>query len=175
MSVPPVIELVQLPTAAIAALAEGDLEAATAASPVPLSAWLVSPGPRGTWGYRRRQLAEHPTDADWITRVIWDPALRRVVGQAGFHGPPDPHGMVEVGYGVDPDHRRRGYARAAFVQLLDRARREPDVQVLRATISPGNVASEQLIVPFGLVAVGEQWDEEDGLEIVYELSLAADR
>ncbi|MGI8456698.1 MAG: GNAT family N-acetyltransferase [Propionibacteriaceae bacterium] len=175
MPPPPVIELVQLPASAIAALADGDLAAADVAASVPLSAWLVSPGPRRTWGYRMRQLAKRPSDADWITRVIWDPALGRTVGQAGFHGPPDEHGRVEVGYGVDPDHRRHGYARAAFVDLLERARHEPSVRVLRVTISPGNVASEHLIAPFGLVRVGEQWDEEDGLEIVYELSVEVDR
>ena len=41
-----------------------------------------------------------------------------VVGRAGFHGPPDAGGMVEVGYAVDPDFRRRGNAIAA---LLDPA------------------------------------------------------
>jgi ribosomal-protein-alanine N-acetyltransferase len=29
------------------------------------------------------------------------------VGRAGFHGPPDADGMVEVGYAVDPAFRRR--------------------------------------------------------------------
>jgi hypothetical protein len=28
-------------------------------------------------------------------------------------------------------------------------------------------------VPYGFTAVGEQWDEEDGLEIVYEVAAGA--
>ena len=66
------------------------------------------------------------------------------VGAAGFHGSPDADGMVEVGYSVDPDFRRRGYARAAMQVLLDRAVAHPDVRVLRATISPDNEPSLNL-------------------------------
>ena len=77
--------------------------------------------------------------------------------------------MVEVGYGVDPAYRRRGYARAALELLLDRARAQPDVRVLRATISPDNEASLALIAQFPFVRNGEQWDEEDGLEWIFEI------
>jgi RimJ/RimL family protein N-acetyltransferase len=167
----PTIELVPLPVPAIAALAAGDLATANAHAPVPLDEWFLGAEIRHVWAIRHRQLQVRPDDADWITRVIWDAEQRRAVGQAGFHGPPDAHGMVELGYSVAPDFRRRGYARAAFADLLARARREPTVRVLRATVSPGNVASENLVAAYGLVRVGEQWDDEDGLEIVYELAV----
>jgi hypothetical protein len=36
------------------------------------------------------------------------------------------------------------------------------------TISPDNVASAGLVAQYGFTEVGEQWDDEDGLEIVYE-------
>ena len=39
---------------------------------------------------------------------------------------------------------------------------------MRASISPDNVASLATLRPFGFTRVGEQWDDEDGLEIVYE-------
>ncbi len=76
--------------------------------------------------------------------------------------------MVEIGYEIDPSHRRRGYARAALATLVDRADADPAVQVVRVTISPDNTASRDLALPFGFVHVGEQWDEEDGLELVYD-------
>jgi [ribosomal protein S5]-alanine N-acetyltransferase len=41
--------------------------------------------------------------------------------------------------------------------------------VVRATISPGNTASRRLVEQYGFVEVGEQLDDEDGLEIVYEV------
>jgi L-amino acid N-acyltransferase YncA len=37
------------------------------------------------------------------------------------------------------------------------------------SISPDNTPSYQLASQFGFSEVGQQWDEEDGLEIIYEL------
>ncbi len=42
--------------------------------------------------------------------VVGDEGL--VAGRAGFHGPPDEVGTVEIGYSVAPDFRRRGRARS---------------------------------------------------------------
>jgi RimJ/RimL family protein N-acetyltransferase len=70
-------------------------------------------------------------------------------------------------YAVDPAYRRRGYARAALEALLQRAVREPQVRTVRVTISPDNVASYQLASQYGFTEIGEQWDDEDGLEIIY--------
>ena len=52
--------------------------------------------------------------------------------------------------------------------LLERARAEPAVKVVRASISPDNEASLATIAGFGFVRVGEQWDAEDGLELLFE-------
>ena len=93
-----------------------------------------------------------------------------MVGQAGYHGPPDPKGIVELGYAVDPAYRRQGYARAALVALLDRAVREPSIRRVRATISPDNNASSHLVAPqYGFIEVGGQWDDEDGSETIFEV------
>jgi RimJ/RimL family protein N-acetyltransferase len=121
---------------------------------------------------RARQVAEHPDQAPWVTRLVVDRALGAVVGRAGFHGPPDEAGMVEVGYETLPEQRRLGYARAAFTALLDVARRHPQVRVLRATIAPGNEPSRALVAQYGLVEVGAQWDDEDGVETIFELPVA---
>lgn len=78
--------------------------------------------------------------------------------------------MIEVGYAVDPAFRRRGYARAALVSLLDRAADESSVVTVRASVSPADLASRNLIRQHGFVHFGQQWDDEDGLEQVYEIS-----
>jgi RimJ/RimL family protein N-acetyltransferase len=121
------------------------------------------------WRIRSAQIRESPHAAPWITRVLVDPRIGRIVGMAGFHGPPDEGGMVEVGYQVDPELRRRGYARRALEILLSVAHDSPDVHVVRATISPDNVASLALVADYGFTMTGEQWDEEDGLEIIFEV------
>lgn len=166
--------LVQVPTATVDALAVGDLSTAQGAigADLHLTPFLVSAGCRRVWAYRSRQLAHTPSDAAWVTRLLVAPS-GEVVGRAGFHGAPE-DGTVEVGYEVDPAHRRRGHARAALRVLLDVARREPGVLTLRATISPDNEASIALAEAHGLVVTGEQWDEDDGLETVFEVAVEAE-
>jgi ribosomal-protein-alanine N-acetyltransferase len=171
MTASPEVRIVQLPGEAVLALAAGDLAVANEHSPVELTPWLVSAESLSTWAFRAKQVVETPVDIGWFTGILVDAATAEVVGKAGFHAAPDADGMVEMGYGVDPAYRRRGYARSALLALLERARREPDVHTLRATISPDNAASLGLLAQFPFVEVGEQWDEEDGLETIYELAV----
>ena len=152
------------------ALARGDVAAANAVSPVPVSAYLAGPECQGVWRIRSRQCEQDPASAGWVTGIIWDERGQMAVGRAGYHGPPDASGMVEVGYSVDPAYRRRGYARAALEALLARAAGEPLVHRVRVSVRPDNVASHQLAAQYGFREVGEQWDEEDGLEIIYEVT-----
>ena len=162
------IRLVQLPALAIHALARGDLRAANRAAPLTLTRYFVYAAD-AVWRMRSAQIRTDPLAEAWITRVIWDVDAELAVGRAGFHGPPDAAGMVEIGYAVDPALRRRGYARAAVAALLDRAAREPAVRTVRASIRPDNLASRALVLQFGFGEVGEQWDDEDGLETLYEV------
>jgi len=55
-------------------------------------------------------------------------------------------------------------------ELLRRAAAEPSVRTVRATINPGNVASLATIAGFGFAEVGEQWDEQDGRELIFEVA-----
>ncbi len=168
----PRVRIVHLDGATLAALADGDLARAQITSPVPLSAWLAGPESVGTWRHRARQATETPDDLPWVTGVLWDEDSGQAIGKAGFHAAPNEDGMVEVGYAVEPAYRRRGYARAALDVLVHRAREHPDVRTLRATVSPDNAASLALIEQYAFVEVGEQWDEEDGLETIYELDVS---
>ena len=165
------VRIIQLSEAALRALADGDLAAANRASSVVLTPYFVDPEGRGLWRLRSTQIAVDPSSAAWITGVVWDIDLHLAVGRAGFHGPPDAVGMVEVGYAVDPAFRRQGYARAALEAMLERARRDPAVRVVRASIRPDNLPSRRLVSGYGFVEVGEQWDDEDGLETVFEVAV----
>jgi RimJ/RimL family protein N-acetyltransferase len=169
--VTPRVDIVQLDAAALRGLADGDQDAAERTSPVPLSPYLAGPECRRVWALRAVQVLEDPPAAAWVTGVVWDPDRQLAVGRAGYHGPPDADGMVEVGYSIDPQYRRQGYARAALRALLARAAADPVVRTFRATISPDNVASRDLVLAHGLVQVGEQEDDEDGLEIIYEVAV----
>ena len=165
----PRVRIVHLSGPALAALAAGDLDGARRAAGLPLTACFVSAPWRRTWRRRSLQVDVDPASAAWVTGVVWDDDRALAVGRAGFHGPPDAGGRVEVGYAIDPAHRRQGYGRAALGALLDRAAREPGVRVVRASVRPDNVASRRLVEQYGFVPVGVQEDVEDGLETDYEL------
>jgi RimJ/RimL family protein N-acetyltransferase len=167
------VHLVQLPLAVLKALADGELSAANAAAPVSLGVYFIGPECRSTWRRRAAQVEDNPLSAEWITRAIVDADHGAAVGRAGFHGAPNTVGMVEVGYAIDPAFRRMGYARAALFALLEWAEAEASIETVRATISPDNQASRALVSQYRFVEVGEQWDEVDGLEIIYEVNARA--
>ncbi|MEV6847957.1 GNAT family N-acetyltransferase [Actinoplanes sp. NPDC051411] len=165
---PPSVRFVPLPPRALDALLTGDLPAARAITGVPLSDWFLSDEVTWLWRMRLDQIAVDPRAADWIVRAAVSVPDGVVIGAGGFHGPPDGAGMVEIGYSTDPAYRRRGYARAMVAELLRWAAAEPSVVTVRASISPGNAASLATIAGFGFAHVGEQWDDEDGNEFLYE-------
>lgn len=164
----PQVRLPLLGPRALEALVRHDLAAASRAAGVALPAWF--PEQELLWTLRLGQVAGEPGHAPWLTRVVLDDATGAAVGLAGFHGPPDERGMVEVGYEISPEHRRRGYARAAVGWLMGYAR-DHGATVVRAAVAPGNTPSLGLIAQLGLVQVGEQIDEIDGLELVFERQL----
>jgi RimJ/RimL family protein N-acetyltransferase len=122
--------------------------------------------------FRVAQVIEDPGVNPWLLRLAVLRESGEIVGLINFHAPPDERGMVEIGYRVHPDHRRRGYAREMATTLWTYVAGRPDVEWLRATVSPDNVASIALIEGAGLVHVGEQDDPEDGLELIYEIAAA---
>lgn len=162
----PEVRLVRLSTPALEALVGGDVETASKETGLALTAYFVDEA--WLWRIRLDQAATDPSCLAWIARAAVDVATGEVVGHVGFHGPPSETGMVEVAYAVDPVHRRRGYARALLTAALAWAAAEPAVRAVRASISPDNEASLATIRPFGFERVGEQWDDEDGLELLFE-------
>lgn len=164
----PQVDLPLLSRAALEALVAHDLAVASQVAGVALPAWFADND--WLWTLRLGQVVGDPGDAPWLTRAVLDTTTGVAVGLAGFHGPPDERGMVEVGYEIGPEHRRRGYARAALAWLADYGRAH-GAAVLRASVAPDNTPSLGLIAQFGLVQVGEQIDERDGRELVFEREL----
>jgi RimJ/RimL family protein N-acetyltransferase len=158
------VRLLLLDADVLQALVDRDIAAASAAAGVALpERWIEDPW---LWTLRLAQLIGEPAQRPWLIRAVV--ALDgTVVGHAGFHGSPDARGMVEIGYEIEPEQRRRGYARAAVGELLAYAGRHGAV-VARASVGPGNAASLGLIAALGFVQVGEQVDEIDGPELVFE-------
>ena len=153
-------------------LANGDLEAAQKISDQPLTPYLIGNECNFVWRRRRAQIEADPENATWVTRLVVDSRTGEVVGRAGYHGPPDQNDMVEVGYAIDSLHRREGHARAALRILIDAARKDSRVRIVRATVRPDNIASRALVDQCGFREVGEVVHEEDGFMKALELSVA---
>ena len=76
--------------------------------------------------------------------------------------------MLEIGYEVFEPYRRKGYAKEAVLGMFRWAEPDPAVLRFRATISPDNEPSRNLVTGLGFIEVGTQWDEEDGEETIFE-------
>lgn len=87
--------------------------------------------------------------------VIVDRASATVVGDVGFHGPPDKTGTVEIGYSVVPDQRRRGYATEAASTIVRWALSRPDVRTVVASCDPDNQPSIRVLESVGFHRTGE--------------------
>jgi ribosomal-protein-alanine N-acetyltransferase len=159
------LELVPLPPGLLESIARGDASAAAHRldATVP-EGWTDTIPAQG----RLEQLATDPSEEPWLVRAIVLRAPRRVVGNVGFHGPPDDKGRVEIGYGIIPLQRRQGYAREAIAGLTDWAFATGEARVCVASVSPRNAASLALVRSLGFQQVGEQIDERDGLELAFE-------
>ena len=81
---------------------------------------------------------------------------RKVIGGAGFHGPPD-GGVVEIGYGVVLSARGRGSASAAARGLIEIARAEGATRVVARTETT-NPASMKLLSNLGFAIVRRSGD-----------------
>lgn len=126
----------------------------------------------GPLPYRARQVREDPMVNRWLVRLIVLRTSSEVIGNIGLHGAPDPAGMVEVGLSIHPAFRRQGYATEAAIRMLQWACDQPGVRTLRWSVSPDNAPSIRIAEGLGFRHVGEQMDEQDGLELVYELPSA---
>ncbi len=163
------IRLVRLGPDTLRALLDGDLDSASEHAGVMLTPYFVDHA--WLWQIRVDQIAMDPDSADWIARAAVEESSGDVVGHVGFHGGPDDAGMVEVAYSVDPRHRRRGLGTRLLAAALQWAQANPEARVVRASVSPENAASLATVRQFDFRPVGEQWDEEDGLELLFELDL----
>jgi RimJ/RimL family protein N-acetyltransferase len=130
------------------------------------------PGKRDVSFLRLRldQLLNQPGWQEWLVRGIVLPGeARKLIGHIGFHGPPEVIGRAELGYSILPRHRRRGYAAEAARALMSWAQSEHGITRFYVSISPDNLPSLGMAQKLGFVLVGEQMDDEDGLEHVFEL------
>jgi RimJ/RimL family protein N-acetyltransferase len=96
-----------------------------------------------------------------------------MVGHISFHHKaPDPDlleysgNAVELGYAIEIDQRRKGYAKESVLAMMDWANKR-GVSVFVLSISPQNLPSLRLAESMGYRKISERIDDTDGLEYVY--------
>jgi ribosomal-protein-alanine N-acetyltransferase len=129
---------------------------------------VVEPGPLG---WRVAQVKADPSTNKWFIRFIVLREINQVVGSISFHGIPDENGMMEIGLGIEEEFRNRGYAKEALIGMWRWVSTQPGVTTLRYTVSPTNLPSVKIIEGFGFTYLGQQMDDIDGPENIYEMSV----
>ena len=73
-----------------------------------------------------------------------------VVGDIGFHGPPDRGRSVTVGYGLAPGARGQGYATEALKAVVAWALDQPEVERVEADTTHANLPSQRVMERAGM-------------------------
>ena len=124
----------------------------------------------GPLGWRVPQVKVDPSVNKWFVRFIVVKESQEVIGSTSFHGAPDADGMIEIGLGIEEAFRGKGYAKEALKGMWRWVCEFPEVKTLRYTVSPENMPSISVINYFGFEYKGQQMDEIDGPENIYEMS-----
>lgn len=103
-----------------------------------------------------------PAAAVWGVWLVLDAGGRQLLGDVGFKGAPR-DGAVELGYGISPPFRRRGYASEAVEALIGWAAEQAGVQRIIASCFTENLASQAV-----LRGTGFQLVASDGIILEWE-------
>jgi RimJ/RimL family protein N-acetyltransferase len=105
-------------------------------------------------------VAANPTQWNGYLFVDW--AVGTLVGNGGFHGPPNDLGEVEIGYEIASEFRNRGYATEAVRGFVKFAFSDTVVQsVVAHTLAEKN-ASNSVLARLGFRRVAEIANDEVG-------------
>ena len=124
----------------------------------------------GPLRWRVPQVKVDPSVNKWFVRFIVLKESKEIIGSTSFHGAPDSEGMMEIGLGIEAAFQGNGYAKEALKGMWSWVSTFPQVKTLRYTVSPDNLPSIAVINYFGFEYKGQQIDEEDGPENIYEMS-----
>lgn len=129
---------------------------------------LVDDG--GPLPFRIPRILKNPDYAPFALRLAVLKESRVIIGSSGFHDFPDSTGMIEIGLGVEPLFRRQGFAMEMLHGMWGWVIANPEVKTLRYTVSITNEPSIAMVKKLDFTCVGQQIDEEDGPEDIYEMS-----
>lgn len=134
---------------------------------VPAS-WPPGEYDRAAMEFFRARLLEDPKSVGWYGWYAIH-ALEEggavVIGAAGYLGPPDSDGGVELGYSIAPEFQARAFATEIVQALTAHAWSFPGIQRVIAHTQPSNEASVKVLERCGFRLAGSAGD---GKAVEYE-------
>lgn len=127
--------------------------------------WPPEHNDENTRRWLARQLTDHPDEPGYSGWYVI--GAGELVGTAGFKGPPNAAGEVEIGYAIVEPRQRRGFASGAVGLLLEYAFRDPRVLAVLAETLPDGVGSQAVLARCGFSSAGSRVDPEDGEVFVF--------
>lgn len=94
-------------------------------------------------------MEEQPDTSGWGGLLIHK-TDQVLIGDLGFHGPPDETGTVEVGYSIVPAYRKQGYATEATSCLVQWALRQREIIRVIAQCRKDNLGSIRVLEKVGM-------------------------
>lgn len=119
--------------------------------------------------FRIPRVKKDPTFAEIGLIIAVEKNSKEIIGSAGFHDFPNEVGMIEIGFGIVPERQNLGFGKELLHGMWKMICKEPDVKILRYTVSPENAPSVHIIKNLGFLEVGKQIDDEDGIELIFEM------
>lgn len=94
------------------------------------------------------RLAENPEGSKW-SRIIIHKDEQMLIGEMGCKGGPDENGVVEIGYGIVPAYRNKGFASEMVRGLVAWLIQLPEIKKITAECLVENPASARVLQKSG--------------------------
>jgi RimJ/RimL family protein N-acetyltransferase len=102
-----------------------------------------------------KRMEERPEVAGWGGLIVHK-ADRMLIGDMGFHSPPDETGTVEIGYSIVPAYHNAGYATEMAARVVAWASEQAEIKWVIAECRVDNIGSIRVLEKIGMRRLGEE-------------------
>jgi RimJ/RimL family protein N-acetyltransferase len=106
--------------------------------------------------YFRELLIKNKGTKGFDSWIVLKKDTKEIVGSVGFLGNPDSNGLIEIGFGTNQSHRRKGYCFEAAQKLISWALTQKEVKGIISRCAPSNIGSKNILSKLNF-----QQDQED--------------